>query len=578
MDVANIKEIIRYYDPYSIRDEIIKESQNKEWYGLAMESHRLKLTNEIDKLIIEELLRPKITFFNFQLETALRVLNELHGQALLADEVGLGKTIEAGLIVKELLARQRIKTLLICSPPTLIQQWKDEMSAKFGEVIFSPYDHEFSGYLETDKVICSLEKLVRDREKIMSKNWDMVIVDEAHLLNNPDTKRRSAVSGLSRRHLLLLTATPLQNNLSDLYSLMDLLYPGMLGSKHTFLKTYSVDGKGKSVRNSNVEQLRNYLARVMCRTRREDSGIPFVSRHVHTREIEGTKLEYELVDKVTKYLSQLHDRRILKGAKHRGLYFEVIPLQQSLSSSPKALIASLENRTNNYPAEKKDLDKLIDLAHSIELPSKVNLLLQVISEIPDEQVIIFTIRKATASHLESVLNDRGKSVSSYMGNNSSRHHQEELVKLFQSGKIQYLVATDLAGIGLNLQNCSIMINFDLHWNPMKLEQRIGRIHRLGQDREVTIFNLVLSKTIDEYVVKKLFEKLELYRNTIGGFEAILGELESDENSLDQIIMDAILRSRNRIDLEQQIEEISNDAEEKARNREFAAQFTKGVVG
>lgn len=132
MDVPNIKEIIKYYDPYSIREAIIKTNQSVEWYGLAMESHRLKLTNEIDKLIIEELLRTKVTFFNFQMETALRVLNELHGQALLADEVGLGKTIEAGLIVKELLARQRIKTILICSPPSLIQQWQDEM---FGSLV-----------------------------------------------------------------------------------------------------------------------------------------------------------------------------------------------------------------------------------------------------------------------------------------------------------------------------------------------------------------------------------------------------------------------------------------------------------
>lgn len=443
----------------------------------------------------------------------------------------------------------------------------------------SANDKEFCGYLETDKVICSLGKLVHDREKIMARNWDMVIVDEAHLLKNGTTQRRFAVAGLTRRHLLLLTATPLQNNLSDLYSLIDLLSPGLLGSEHAFLKTYSVDGKGKSVRNSNVDQLRNYLARVMCRTRREDSGIPLVSRHVHTREIEGTKLEYQLVDKITEYMSQLYNRKMPKGAKHSVLYFEVIPLQQSLSSSPKALIASLENRAKKHPEEKKSLDKLMDMAHSIELPSKVNLLLQIFSEIPDEQVIIFTIRKATASYLESVLEHRGKSVSCYMGDSSSRQQRYELIKQFQAGKVQYLVATDVAGLGLNLQNCSILINFDLHWNPMKLEQRIGRIHRLGQEREVTIFNLALSKTIDEYVVKKLFEKLELFREAIGGFEAIIGELESDGNSLDKIIMEAILRCGNRVDdLEQQIEELSNDAVEMARNRKLAAQFTKGVVG
>ncbi|PHJ39145.1 hypothetical protein P378_05205 [Desulforamulus profundi] len=282
-EILKIDVDTRYKDPFSIRKKLINNSTSVEWYLLGLESHKLQRMGVIDKLVIEDLMRTKIDFHNFQMATALRVLNEMHGLALLADEVGLGKTIETGLILKELLVRDRIRSILICCPASLVTQWKDEMLQKFGERFLSPEDDSFPGYIKTDKLVCSIAKLSHNIKAIASREWDMIVVDEAHLLANPSSKRRQAVAAISKRHMLLLTATPLQNKLTDLYSLIDLLYPGLLGSLNAFLRVYAKDyPKGRVLREDTAPQLRSHLTRVMCRTRREESGIPFVQRHVQT--------------------------------------------------------------------------------------------------------------------------------------------------------------------------------------------------------------------------------------------------------------------------------------------------------
>ena len=571
----------RYKDPYSIREKLVNNTTSVEWYLLGLESHKLRHIGVIDKLVIEDFMRTKIDFYNFQMATALKVLNEMQGLALLADEVGLGKTIETGLILKELIVRDRIRSILICCPASLVTQWKDEMFRKFGEKFLSPEDYLFTGYSKTEKLVCSIGKLSNNISAIASREWDMIVVDEAHLLANPTSKRRKAVAAIPKRHMLLVTATPIQNKLSDLYSLIDLLYPGLLGSLDAFLRSYSKDyPKGRVIREDTAPQLRSYLNRVMCRTRRDESGIPFVNRHVKTYPIKGYEIEYELIDEVTTHMAKIYGGE-QDGQRKYLLIREVMSLQQSLSSSPRALISTLEKRSIKHQNEKMELAQIIELAKSIKVPSKSELLLQILDGIPNDQAVIFTLRKETAYHLETILKEKDKKVALYLGignYNSSRQKRDDIIREFQAGIIQYIVATDAAAEGLNIQNCNIIVNYDLHWNPMKIEQRIGRIHRFGQEREVTVFNLALEDTIDEYVMNILFKKLALIQEAIGDLEVVLGESKYGDENLEDLIMQIILRSKNKVDIKKQLEELAKDTEIAAEKQKLATQFTVGVLG
>lgn len=171
------------------------------------------------------------------------MLREKSSVALLADEVGLGKTIEVGLILKEHIVRGNIHTILIITPKALIHQWKEELSEKFGEEFITTEDDEFD--YDSSRIITSFNKLSRNVEKFTNKQWDMVIVDEAHLLINASSKRRQAISSIDRRYILLCTATPLCNKLTDIYSIVDLLYPGIFGTEKSFRSRYFADKQGR---------------------------------------------------------------------------------------------------------------------------------------------------------------------------------------------------------------------------------------------------------------------------------------------------------------------------------------------
>jgi SNF2 family DNA or RNA helicase len=155
--------------------------------------------------------------------------------------------------------------------------------------------------------------------------------------------------------------------------------------------------------------------------------------------------------------------------------------------------------------------------------------------------------------------------------------RDETIAAFRSGEVKYLVATDAAAEGLNLQNCCLMFNYDLHWNPMKIEQRIGRIHRFKQDRDVTIFNLAVKDTIDDYVLHVLYQKIDLFTMTIGKMETVLAELKDGNQDIQKTIAEILLRSGSRIDLQRELEKLASDLKVAKQNQELAEQFTRGVL-
>jgi len=555
-------------------------------------AQQTKLIRSFDKLIALNLIRTKIDAHPYQMEVAKTVLQDMNSNAILGDEVGLGKTIEAGIIMKELLIRGLIRSVLILVPTSLKEQWKTEMLEKFGEKFLIANDpDEMVDFNTDDKVICSSGLFLHRYDQISKRIWDLVIVDEAHKFRNIKSKRRTILANLPRKNLLLLTATPLCNKITDLYSLIDLIYPGRVGTESAFKSRYAADTKCRVVRQDRVDQLRNIVSEVMCRTRRVDTDIPFTNRIVESRRIEAENIEYEFIEKATQYLKDICDNKFksIEQLKYENpasskdhseslgvLIFRAITMQQSISSSPYAALQMLENRYAHYPNEQETISELISLAKTIE-PAKIKLLKQILSEIGTEQAIIFCLRKATVEKLKNILDDEFGPTEIYWGSCTSRQRQE-LIEKFRDNKIKYLVATDAAAEGLNLQNCSVLFNFDLHWNPMKIEQRIGRVHRLGQERDVTIFNLSIKDTIDDYVLHVLYQKINLFTLTIGGMETILAEVKEGTQDIEKAIMEIILRSKDRRNIKEEIGKLSENIVYAKKKQELASQFTKGVLG
>ena len=593
-DKDNLKGLISYSDINHIRGQIQKNNYSGfQKFKLNLKAYDLKKFNTIDKLISMDILRTKIDAHPYQMNVALSVLRDMNTNAILADEVGLGKTIEAGMILKELILREVIHSVLIIVPKALLNQWKDELREKFGEdFIIANDDSEFTDFEYHDKVICSSGLLLHRYKKIMQRKWDLIVVDEAHTYRNTKSKGRIYLSEIPRTHILLLTATPINNKLTDLFSLADIVYPGLLETESSFVSRYAEDSKCRIVRSDTVKDLRNKLAQIMCRTRRIETDIPFTKRFVETRRIEANADEMEFIDKSTDFLKDLCNNKFKtveelkiqnptkkefsEAQSNAILIFQAISIQQSISSSPKAAIETFQKRYAAHPAERDALKEIINIAKKVE-SSKMKLLKQVLKEIKKEQAVIFCLRKATTEEIKSILDKEFGKSEVYSGDVSSSK-RKKILEEFKEGKIQYLVATDAAAEGLNLQHCSILFNYDLHWNPMKIEQRIGRVHRFGQEKDVTIFNLCIKDTIDDYVLHVLFQKIDLFTMTIGGMETILSEVKEDIADMEKAIIEIVLRSKTKRDVKKELENMSKDLEYAREKQKLAEKFTKGVLG
>jgi SNF2 family DNA or RNA helicase len=208
--------------------------------------------------------------------------------------------------------------------------------------------------------------------------------------------------------------------------------------------------------------------------------------------------------------------------------------------------------------------------------AKEALLLDVLAELGAEPVLIFTLRLETADRLRSVIAARGRSAECYIGA-LSRADRESLVKRFNGGGLQTLIATDAGAEGLNLhERCHIVVNYDLHWNPMRIEQRIGRVHRLGQTRDVRVLNFVLRETIDDYVVRLLYQKINLFTMTVGALETVLTEVQEGEFELEERILELLLRSDDRTKLSKEVGELGDELVS-ARERQMAAESLTAEV-
>jgi len=582
-------------------------------YRLQLQAERLALVAGFDELVCLDALH--FTPFDYQIKAAQIALRRFRGRGLLCDEVGLGKTIEAGLVLEEYLLRQMVNRVLIITPPALVEQWREELASKFGLTDFvANYDPEFRelgprAWAAFPRVIASLATARRREHRRAIKNivYDLVIVDEAHHLKNRSSVSWKFVNALQKKYILMLTATPVQNNLNELYNLITILKPGQLKTPREFRRRFVVQGDPRLPKNRG--RLRELLADVMVRHARGQVGIQLPPRRAHTVRLQLGPDERALYDDVSNFVrscirpttpppapprsgegslrtppslagrgaggvgraetppslarrgaggvgrAETPPSLAGRGAGGVGQVEPVLPavhrftlrtLQREIGSSPAAVrptLMKLAERPDMAP-HREMLLSLADRASGVQSWAKgkalERLLLSQLASDGREKLIIFTHFRTTLELLADLLRGMGVDFVVYHGQ-LSRAGKDEAIRRFEQSA-QVLLSTEAAGEGRNLQFCRLMLNFDLPWNPQRIEQRVGRIHRVGQTRPVEIFNLSAEGTVEDYILEVLDRKLNMFELVIGEMDMILGHLE-EERDFEEIVMDIWTQAR-----------------------------------
>ena len=503
---------------------------DRAWYELRREAERIALVPGFDRLITLD--ANAIKELPHQIDVAQRVLRDMGGRAILADEVGLGKTVEASIIYKELAIRGLARRALILTPASLVGQWQGELEEKFFERFETPTEPD--DWQHVTKAIISHDRArsKRHAEEILRHRWDLVIVDEAHKVKSHRGATYRFIEKIERDFILLLTATPLQNDLRELYNLITLLRPGQLGTWEEFKREHLVAGDHRQPRDP--EALRALTHQVMIRTRRssvvDDLDLP--PRRPRHPEVKLTRAEADLYNHVTQFLRRLYREGLIQPAeqeeekttKKGTLQLAVIHLRQRLCSSARALAESLahlaesERISPEYRAVAKQLAKR---AEGVKTHAKLDVLTGLLRETPD-RLVVFSDHRPTIQLIEERVKKLHRQAIVYWGAHSTAE-RDKRIRAFHEDQTSVLIATRAGSEGRNLQFCNVLVNYDLPWNPMVVEQRIGRLHRIGQKREVHIVNLAAAGTIESYILQLLDQKIKLFELVVGELDLILGE-------------------------------------------------------
>lgn len=537
-----------------------------------------------------------------QLHVLNRAMETNNIRYILADEVGLGKTIEAGMIIKELKSRGLVQRVLVVCPTGLVTQWASEMQEKFHEKfhVILPSDYDTirrltdteDVYGQYDQVISPMDS-IKPIEKhagwtdervekynderiysIINSGWDLIIIDEAHRVagSSGEVARYKLGYLLSQAspYLLLLSATPHNGKTEPFLRLVRLLDEEAFPNSKSIVK----------------EQVAPYLIRTEKREAIDNNGdLLFKNRITHLVELQWDErhtFQRELYELVSSYVSTTYDKAKRNRKKNMCLIFLLIIMQRMVTSSTAAVRQSLERRLEalksqntrigslseadlaemeieddvaealeamslNLSEEIAELEHIIAVAKQAEFQHpdvKVERLVDTIDEILSEdrnqKIIIFTEFVATQKYLQQLLENRGFTVSVLNGSMSIDERNEALQEF--KIKTNIFVSTDAGGEGLNLQFSNIIINYDLPWNPMKIEQRCGRADRIGQQRDVHIYNFIVGDTVENRVREVLEEKLSVIFKELG-VDKYSDVLDSEVAELDftEVYMNSIGR-------------------------------------
>ncbi len=524
-----------------------------------------------------------------QVEAAAFALSSLPtGGAVLADEVGLGKTIEAGLVLAQLAAEGKERALVLV-PASLRNQWRDELRDKFGieaavvdgdraraaekQGVANPFD--------TGGVVVASHAFAALRSADVARvPWDLAVVDEAHRLRNAwrrDHRTGQALrKALRRCPKLLLTATPLQNDVMELLGLASFIDDALLGSEDAFRLQYAT---GELTEEKSAD-LKSRLAPVVTRTLRRQvkEYVKFTARRSLVEDFAPTPEEQELYDRVSDYLRREdavaipRSRRALLVLVYRKILasssFALASTLERLAASLEEKIAGAAREAARMPeldqgafeeeaeewadegedpgvkrtpallrrmrAELKELRECEKLARSIRSNAKGEALVRGLDRAftvaracgwPDKAVV-FTEFRRTQEHLAGLLASRGYTVTCLSGDAGNADRRQALVEAFRD-RTQLLLMTEAGAEGLNLQFCNLVVNYDLPWNPQRVEQRIGRCHRYGQTRDVLVVNFLNRRNAaDARLYELLSRKLALFDGVFGSSDEILGALGS----------------------------------------------------
>ena len=584
----------------------LREVQASLEFSFAADAHRFKLAVEALRIELAHLFDPMMAVHTSDVEPLPHQIAAVYGEMLLrqplrfllADDPGAGKTIMAGLLIRELLLRGDLKRCLVVSPGGLVDQWQTEMNEKFG-LVFALLSHQLvdetqtgNPFLEKDLLIARLDQLARNepwlqRMQADGAGWDLIVVDEAHKMSATffgrelkTTKRYQLgeVLGKVSRHLLFMTATPHSGKEEDFRLFMSLLDPDrFLGRvKDTDQKVDATDLMRRMIK----EDLVKFDGRKL-----------FPERRAETISYELSAPEQLLYEDVTDYVRTEMGRADSLDGKRRGAVgFALTILQRRLASSPLAIYKSLQRRRERLEeqlqglsgkqapaqtvldlfedgsaetvddaldelddAEVQDLQEEaatsltaarkpqelraeIEILKGLEAKAKeivgsktdrkwdeLSRLLQTdamrTAEGEWRKLIVFTEHKDTLDYLTARIGGVIGNPNAVVTIHGGTHREERLLvqeRFRQDPEVIVLVATDAACEGVNLQNANLLINYDLPWNPNRIEQRFGRIHRIGQTEVCWMWNLVSMSTREGLVYQRLFEKLEVEREALGG--------------------------------------------------------------
>ncbi|MDA8302629.1 MAG: DEAD/DEAH box helicase [Actinomycetota bacterium] len=540
--------------------------------------------------------------FEHQLRAASVALRQMYGRAILADEVGLGKTIEAGIVLSELRARDLARRVLVVVPAGLVGQWREELERKFGlptelasagpggpraatapaaAAVDEQEPHqarrphqELQLFQEPvqpsldDRPVVVVSLPSARREPLLGRltgaEWDLVIVDESHLVRNPRTASSKLVRGLRSRSLLLLTATPVENGIEDLYHLVSLVRPGHLGTLAEFRKRYGAglhrsdastpnvasdgapggtgrQGRGQHSSRSDelVAELRRRLRSVMVRHRRSEVALMLPRRLAETLPVRPSEQEAALYQAVSQRV------RAEGRVAGPGATMALRTALRLAGSSSRAVAPTLV---------RMGWADLAQAAEQVPACTKTAALAALLQRYRSsgEKVVVFTSFRATLDQLAESAAALGIPAAVYHGA-LGRHAKDAAIEAFQK-HVDVLLSTESAGEGRNLQFCHAMVNFDLPWNPMQIEQRLGRIHRIGQDHDVVLTNLVARGTIEEHILDVLHTKLNLFELVVGELDMVLGRI-SDDFVFEDAVYDAHVASADDVERAGRLEEI-----------------------
>jgi superfamily II DNA or RNA helicase len=536
-----------------------------------------KLLDALEDNLLLAPIQSSVVPLPHQLYALNRAMSRDRIRYLLADEVGLGKTIEAGLILRELKLRGMARRILVVAPKGLVRQWQAEMQIHFGEKLEFIEPADFAAFRQWrngednlwrlhDQVICSLDSVKplegrrgwtleqlnnynRERfEDLVSASWDLVIIDESHRLGGSTDQvaryKLGAALAEAAPYLLLLSATPHQGKTDQFMRLMQLI------DRDSFPDESSVDR----------DRVRPFVIRTEKRAAIDAEGQPLfkprVTRLQPVAWLARHAAQRQLYEAVTDYVRHGYNQALTSKQRHIG--FLMILMQRLVTSSTTAIRTTLEKRqalldapqpqlslldsadmdewseldgqtqadmavqVGGWAQEKAEVDLLLELARETEnqgTDAKAEALLQLVYKLQQEEgdpalkVLIFTEFIPTQAMLTDFLGSRGFSVALLNGGMDMDARTKALQAFSQD--VRLLISTDAGGEGLNLQFCHVIVNFDMPWNPMRIEQRIGRVDRIGQRHVVRAINFVLEDTVEHRVRQVLEEKLQVIAEEFG---------------------------------------------------------------